>query len=86
MSRMNAFSIVASQGMIGYDTYFMDDASTASSMELNTPENKRPIPCEQGCARYAECAAKGLECAAFRNWASRGDYADRDVARLVRAA
>lgn len=70
--------------MIGYDQYFMDDPSTVSQMDLMTPENKREIPCEAGCPMRLECASKGLECAAFRNWASKGDYADRDVARLVR--
>ena len=59
--------------------------STVSSTILPIPENKREIPCDT-CALADECAAEILECAAFRNWASRGDYADRDVARLVRAA
>ena len=59
--------------------------STVSSTILPIPENKREIPCDT-CALADSCADKILECAAFRNWASRGDYADRDVARLVRAA
>ena len=59
--------------------------STVSSTILPIPENKREIPCDT-CELADKCEVKILECAAFRNWASRGDYTDRDVARLVRAA
>jgi hypothetical protein len=82
--RGSTFQILSDNGSIGYDSYFMDEPSTASKMELNTPENKRPIPCEQGCPKYEACAAAGSVCAAFRNWCSTGNYADRDVARLIR--
>lgn len=73
------------------DTSFMNvykdpDAGVYNTIEYHTgPENKRDLPCDT-CTLADDCAAKILECAAFRNWASRGDYANRDVARLVRAA
>ena len=66
------------------DTSFMNGRAGVSS-DTGSPENKRDIPCE-GCEFADKCAAKFLECAAFRNWASRGDFADRDVARLIRGA
>ena len=66
------------------DTSFMNGRAVVS-IDTASPENKRDIPCE-GCEFADKCAAKFLECAAFRNWASRGDFADRDVARLIRGA
>ena len=70
--------------MIGYDSYFQHEPSRNAEIPLNTPENKREIPCEDSCPNYAKCAAGNLECAAFRNWASRGDFRDSDVGRLLR--
>lgn len=57
----------------------------AVRVDFGSPENKRDIPCDS-CAMRSKCASQILECAAFRNWASKGDYADKDVARLLRAA
>ena len=59
--------------------------SRQSQVVLPITENKRDIPCD-GCSNESVCEVKILECAAFRNWASRGDYANRDVQRLVRGA
>ena len=66
------------------DTSFMNGRAVVS-IDTGSPENKRDIPCE-GCEFADKCAAMFLEGAAFRNWASRGDFADRDVARLIRGA
>lgn len=71
--------------MIGYDVYYQHERSNHATTVLNTPENKREIPCENSCPNYANCAAQNLECAAFRNWASSGDFKDADVSRLLRA-
>lgn len=57
----------------------------AVAIDFGSPENKREIPCDS-CASRSKCASAVLECAAFRNWASKGDYADKDVSRLMRAA
>tara|TARA_B100000745_G_scaffold194931_1_gene128337 strand:- start:142 stop:348 length:207 start_codon:yes stop_codon:yes gene_type:complete len=59
--------------------------STASKIDFNTPENKKEIPCDT-CEYEKTCEVKVLECSAFRNWASKGDYKETDVARLLRAA
>ena len=71
------------------DTSFMNaykdpDAAVYNTIEYHTgPENKREIPCDS-CEFADKCAAKNLECSAFRTWAHRGDYVDSDVARLMR--
>lgn len=57
--------------------------STASLLPLNTPENKREIPCD-GCSLAAECEAKLLECVAIRTWYGKGDFDDSDMGRLRR--
>ena len=49
------------------------------------PENKRACPCDT-CPLYEQCAADGTECSAMRNWCSKGDYKDKDIQRLLRAA
>jgi len=61
------------------------DPSTASKIDFHTPENKKEIPCDT-CEYEDTCGSKVLECSAFRNWASTGDYKEADVARLLRAA
>jgi hypothetical protein len=61
------------------------DPSTASKIDFHTPENKKEIPCDT-CEHEDTCGLKVLECSAFRNWASTGDYKETDVARLLRAA
>ena len=61
------------------------DPSIASKIDFNTPENKKEIPCDT-CEYEKTCEVKVLECSAFRNWASKGDYKETDVARLLRAA
>ena len=49
------------------------------------PENKRECPCDT-CPMYEMCAKDGRECSAFRNWGTNGDFADKDVTRLLRVA
>jgi len=71
--------------MIGYDSYFNQDPSTASQMVLPTPENAREVPCDS-CPLFEQCGKDSTECSAFRNWASSGDYKDSDVRRFIRAA
>jgi len=70
---------------IGFESEAAWGKSKASEIVLPIPENKRDIPCDT-CPMAAKCEAGFLECAAFRNWASNGDYKDSDVARLVRGA
>ena len=48
------------------------------------PENKRECPCDT-CPIAQQCLENGTECSAMRNWCSKGDYADKDLMRLVRA-
>ena len=48
------------------------------------PENKRECPCDT-CPMAAQCLENGTECSAMRNWCSKGDFADKDLMRLVRA-
>ena len=47
------------------------------------PENKRECPCDT-CPVMAQCLADATECSAMRNWCSKGDYADKDMGRLLR--
>lgn len=47
------------------------------------PENKRECPCDT-CPMMNECLANATECSAMRNWCSKGDFADKDLMRLVR--
>ena len=35
--------------------------------------NKKEIPCV-GCPMYDICRTEAIECRAFRNWVSTGDY------------
>ena len=35
--------------------------------------NKKEIPCRD-CSMYDICRTEGIECRAFRNWVSTGDY------------
>ena len=57
-----------------------------NTTEVHTgPENKRECPCDT-CPLFEQCAAKGTECSAFRNWGTNGDFKDADVQRLLRAA
>jgi hypothetical protein len=69
---------------IGTD-YLEEVRSTASSMVLNTPENVREIPCDS-CPNADTCALRATDCVASRNWYYTGDFADKDVARLIRKA
>lgn len=48
------------------------------------PENKRECPCD-ACPFAEQCLTDAKECSAFRNWGTNGDYADKDVGRLLRA-
>ena len=49
------------------------------------PENKRDCPCDT-CPLFNQCMADATECSAMRNWCSKGDYKDKDLQRLLRAA
>ena len=49
------------------------------------PENKKDCPCDT-CPMMQQCMEKATECSAMRNWCSKGDFADKDLMRLVRAA
>ena len=70
--------------MIGFDQYYQCEPSRASQWVLPTPESAREVPCD-GCSMADECAIKGLECVAFRQWAADGDFMDKDMGRLRRA-
>ena len=59
--------------------------SKITEIDFNTPANKKEIPCDT-CEYEDTCGLKILECSAFRNWASTGDYKETDVTRLLRAA
>ena len=59
--------------------------SKVVEIDFNTPVNKKEIPCDT-CEYENTCASKVLECSAFRNWASTGDYKETDVIRFLRAA
>ena len=47
------------------------------------PENARDVPCDD-CPMKDACEVSGKECVAFRNWASKGDFIDDDMTRLLR--
>ena len=69
--------------MIGYDSYFNHDRSTAGQMDTGTPTNVRDYPCD-GCKFADRCAERFEECSAFRNWSKSGDFKDSDVGRYIR--
>ena len=47
------------------------------------PENTRDIPCDI-CPMKDACEMSGKECVAFRNWATKGNFTDSDMTRLLR--
>ena len=47
------------------------------------PENKRECPCDT-CPMATACLENATECSAMRNWCSKGNYADKDLHRLIR--
>ena len=49
------------------------------------PENKRECPCDT-CPLFNQCLENATECSAMRNWCSKGDFKDKDLQRLLRAA
>ena len=49
------------------------------------PENKKDCPCDT-CPMMQQCLENVTECSAMRNWCSKGDYVEKDLMRLVRAA
>ena len=51
--------------------------------EVFGPENKRECPCDT-CPMFDTCLKNATECSAMRNWCSSGNYADKDLQRLVR--
>ena len=52
-------------------------------LPLNTPENKRDVPCVD-CVNSLECETQRLECVAARRWYASGDFEDKDINRLRR--
>ena len=70
---------------IGFESEAAWGNSRQSEVILPIPENKREMPCD-GCSNEESCALKVLECSAFRNWASTGDYKDTDIQRFIREA
>jgi hypothetical protein len=70
--------------LIYHDAFFQHNKSTGQEFS-HIINNVRDVPCETGCANYKKCASQTLECSAFRNWATSGDYKDSDVGRFVRA-
>lgn len=74
--------------MIWYDS--MSYMGRGSKSEFSETEqevygcaSKRECPCDT-CPMASECLANATECSAMRNWCSKGDYADKDLMRLVR--
>ena len=64
---------------------FTSRKSAINHEEMNYgPENKRECPCDT-CPMAQQCLENGTECSAMRNWCSKGDFADKDLMRLVRA-
>ena len=59
-------------------------SSPISDIFHDAPESAREIPCDS-CEFADICAVKFLECSAFRNWATSGNYVDSDVNRHTRA-
>ena len=47
------------------------------------PENKKDCPCDT-CPMMQACLENATECSAMRNWCSKGDFAEKDLMRLVR--
>ena len=47
------------------------------------PENKKECPCDT-CPMMQACLENATECSAMRNWCSKGDFAEKDLMRLVR--
>ena len=45
--------------------------------------SKRECPCDT-CPMAMNCLENSTECSAMRNWCSKGDYADKDLQRLLR--
>ena len=62
---------------------------TSKRMKINHeemhygPENKRECPCDT-CPMATACLENTTECSAMRNWCSKGNYADKDLQRLIR--
>lgn len=74
--------------MIWYDSEVLNGRGTRTehrdeSVYGQGPVNKRPLPCG-GCPLYDQCMVDATACAAFRNWASKGDYRDEQRTKLLR--
>jgi hypothetical protein len=59
------------------------DPDAPVELKVEGPENKRECPCDT-CPMMDACLANATECSAMRNWCSKGDFADKDLMRLVR--
>ena len=59
-------------------------SALAETTFIPGPENKRECPCDT-CPMMNMCLEGATECSAMRNWCSKGDFADKDLQRLVRA-
>ena len=57
--------------------------NTTALLPLNTPENKRELPCES-CSYSSDCEVNKIECVAIRKWYASGDFMDSDMGRLRR--
>ena len=80
---MLSFNMVYNEGVsLSIDT---DAASSKINLDAMNygPENTRDIPCDI-CPMKDACEMSGKECVAFRNWATKGDFNDSDMTRLLR--
>ncbi len=70
---------------IGTDSDFQFKRATVQKFQPDTMLNDMKMPCE-GCSNEETCAAKILECTAFRTWSVSGKYIESNIQRLVRGA
>lgn len=61
----------------------LDKPVSSALLPLNTPENKRDVPCNS-CSFSQDCEEQIMECTAARRWYASGDFLDKDVGRLRR--
>ena len=65
---------------------FTSKRSNINNEEMHYgPENKKDCPCDT-CPMMQQCLENVTECSAMRNLCSKGDFADKDLMRLVRTA
>ena len=80
---MLSFNMVYNEGV----SLSIDTDAALSKINLDAmnygPENTRDIPCDI-CPMKDACEMSGNECVAFRNWATKGNFTDSDITRLLR--